>query len=160
MIRRPPRSTLFPYTTLFRSSSVGRAEVCEYQASRDRRTTMASRRPLVRGLLGGALGPAIRKFVRWLMVVPVIAGPSVLPALAYASPPDPSWVPGIYDDADYDDVVGLIASATGDLGPVLVAALAPVPPLTGQVSLATESATPICAPSQGHSRAPPAPLPR
>src|SRR2546427_9321456 len=24
MIRRPPRSTLFPYTTLFRSSSVGR----------------------------------------------------------------------------------------------------------------------------------------
>src|SRR2546429_9870271 len=25
MIRRPPRSTLFPYTTLFRSSEVGRA---------------------------------------------------------------------------------------------------------------------------------------
>src|SRR3712207_8922841 len=26
MIRRPPRSTLFPYTTLFRSSSAGRSE--------------------------------------------------------------------------------------------------------------------------------------
>src|SRR3989454_7487404 len=26
MIRRPPRSTLFPYTTLFRSHQVGRAE--------------------------------------------------------------------------------------------------------------------------------------
>src|SRR2546430_13075012 len=26
MIRRPPRSTLFPYTTLFRSSSRGRAD--------------------------------------------------------------------------------------------------------------------------------------
>src|SRR5258707_5399319 len=26
MIRRPPRSTLFPYTTLFRSSSAGRRE--------------------------------------------------------------------------------------------------------------------------------------
>src|SRR2546425_10782074 len=25
MIRRPPRSTLFPYTTLFRSSRIGRA---------------------------------------------------------------------------------------------------------------------------------------
>src|SRR4051794_41555588 len=25
MIRRPPRSTLFPYTTLFRSSTVGKA---------------------------------------------------------------------------------------------------------------------------------------
>src|SRR3712207_7113829 len=28
MIRRPPRSTLFPYTTLFRSHSVGAAIVC------------------------------------------------------------------------------------------------------------------------------------
>src|SRR5256885_7275380 len=27
MIRRPPRSTLFPYTTLFRSLRVGRADV-------------------------------------------------------------------------------------------------------------------------------------
>src|SRR2546425_9014106 len=27
MIRRPPRSTLFPYTTLFRSRSVGPAQV-------------------------------------------------------------------------------------------------------------------------------------
>src|SRR5690554_7315008 len=27
MIRRPPRSTLFPYTTLFRSASFGDAEV-------------------------------------------------------------------------------------------------------------------------------------
>src|SRR3712207_7894425 len=27
MIRRPPRSTLFPYTTLFRSPSVGMADV-------------------------------------------------------------------------------------------------------------------------------------
>src|SRR5258708_27396674 len=27
MIRRPPRSTLFPYTTLFRSPSMNRAEI-------------------------------------------------------------------------------------------------------------------------------------
>src|SRR3989442_6331047 len=27
MIRRPPRSTLFPYTTLFRSGGIGRAGV-------------------------------------------------------------------------------------------------------------------------------------
>src|SRR2546430_8169205 len=32
MIRRPPRSTLFPYTTLFRSVVVGRAD--EHQAAR------------------------------------------------------------------------------------------------------------------------------
>src|SRR5258708_15129792 len=29
MIRRPPRSTLFPYTTLFRSPTVNLAKVCE-----------------------------------------------------------------------------------------------------------------------------------
>src|SRR3712207_8765426 len=29
MIRRPPRSTLFPYTTLFRSKTVGRPELAE-----------------------------------------------------------------------------------------------------------------------------------
>src|SRR5260221_5734085 len=29
MIRRPPRSTLFPYTTLFRSGEVGTTEVAE-----------------------------------------------------------------------------------------------------------------------------------
>src|SRR2546430_5080384 len=29
MIRRPPRSTLFPYTTLFRSDHVHRSHTCE-----------------------------------------------------------------------------------------------------------------------------------
>jgi len=34
-------------------------------------------------------------------------------ALAYASPPDPSWVSGIYDDRDGDDVVGMVTEGTG-----------------------------------------------
>jgi hypothetical protein len=41
-----------------------------------------------------------------------------LPLLASASPPDPSWIPGIYDAGDSDDVVnqiGLLASPS-DLG--------------------------------------------
>jgi hypothetical protein len=38
---------------------------------------------------------------------------SALPALAHASPPDPSWIPGIYDDADLDDaVVTLVVMGT------------------------------------------------
>src|SRR2546422_7890321 len=42
MIRRPPRSTLFPYTTLFRSTDVGAAELgdaeprVDQQVPRDR----------------------------------------------------------------------------------------------------------------------------
>src|SRR5690348_17907173 len=31
MIRRPPRSTLFPYTTLFRSEDVDRDRIAEFQ---------------------------------------------------------------------------------------------------------------------------------
>src|SRR2546422_7605764 len=42
MIRRPPRSTLFPYTTLFRSSLVqvpeGRAQWTRFKALSDTRT--------------------------------------------------------------------------------------------------------------------------
>src|SRR2546430_7667649 len=37
MIRRPPRSTLFPYTTLFRSAHrIGRAPLAEVGAAADR----------------------------------------------------------------------------------------------------------------------------
>src|SRR3712207_1851757 len=34
MIRRPPRSTLFPYTTLFRSSQSDKVSMCNYWANR------------------------------------------------------------------------------------------------------------------------------
>src|SRR5260370_21350541 len=34
MIRRPPRSTLFPYTTLFRSEIAPACRVCKFQAGR------------------------------------------------------------------------------------------------------------------------------
>src|SRR5256885_9943725 len=55
MIRRPPRSTLFPYTTLFRSQSSERTRVgvCEHrhiclrtEASFRRWTSSTSNRPL------------------------------------------------------------------------------------------------------------------
>jgi hypothetical protein len=35
-----------------------------------------------------------------------------LRSLAFASPPDPSWIAGFWDDADYDDVVNLITSTS------------------------------------------------
>ena len=35
-----------------------------------------------------------------------------LTPLAYADPPDPTWVLGFWDDDDFDDVVGYITSAT------------------------------------------------
>jgi len=38
---------------------------------------------------------------------------SSLSVLAYASPPDPSWARGVYDGADFDDVVCLIIANAG-----------------------------------------------
>src|SRR3989442_3370814 len=49
MIRRPPRSTLFPYTTLFRSASRERVPVSRF-GRRDRR-------PPSRGVLGALRRP-------------------------------------------------------------------------------------------------------
>lgn len=54
----------------------------------------------------------------------LVAVLSTLTALADASLPDPSWIGGLYDDNDFDDVVGFITSsaslidevATGKLG--------------------------------------------
>ena len=48
-----------------------------------------------------------------LLVVLLLLAPVALPGLAHASPPDPTWIQGIYDDGDGDDVVSRIASGTG-----------------------------------------------
>lgn len=74
-----------------------------------------------------------------LLLVLVMAG---LPPLAHASAPDPSWIAGIYDNADGDDVVALITAASGDLGPV-VAADAPILHALDRLAPVTESVTPI-----------------
>jgi hypothetical protein len=48
-----------------------------------------------------------------LLIVLLLLAPVALPGLAHASPPDPTWIHGIYDDDDGDSVVTLIASGTG-----------------------------------------------
>ena len=50
---------------------------------------------------------------------------ATLPLAAHANPPDLIWLPGIYDDADYDDVIGLLTdtAAVREL-PLVVADLA------------------------------------
>ena len=43
--------------------------------------------------------------MRWLFVVVLIGLLLVLNPMAFASPPDPSWLGGFWDDADFDDVI-------------------------------------------------------
>ena len=57
-----------------------------------------------------------RRFLTLLLLVPLVW----LTPLAYASPPDQTWIGGFYDDADYDDVVLLalsLALALSDMTP-------------------------------------------
>ena len=63
----------------------------------------------------GASGPPERCLARGRRPVAesVIAIMLALVALGYASPPDPLWIAGIYDDGDYDDVVGMVTDASG-----------------------------------------------
>ena len=47
-------------------------------------------------------------------LVPLLGGALLtLVAFAHASPPDETWRPGLYDEADVDDVIDLIVSLSG-----------------------------------------------
>ena len=60
-------------------------------------------RPRLRAFTDSGSGICLAA-VRLLLVVLTIA----VIAGGYASPVDPSWIPGYYDDADHDDVVILV----------------------------------------------------
>ena len=96
---------------------------------------------------------ALSRLLRTVLVVIVTA---TLPALAYASPPDPSWIQGVYDDADYDDIVALAMAGTGNVTPVGLAHAQPTPPLIGTLPASNENAPVTRSASAVHPRAPPA----
>ena len=58
-----------------------------------------------------------------LVLVAVIL---TLTPLANADPPDPTWISGIWDDDDFDDVVGYVTSAAGLLPNPVACDLRPV----------------------------------
>src|SRR5262249_7048795 len=55
----------------------------------------------------------MRRILRFLVLGPLLAALPLLMPLAHASPPDPSWIEGIYDDADLDVVVVFVTSSAG-----------------------------------------------
>ena len=79
-----------------------------------------------------------------------------LPVLAHASPPDPSWIPGVYDDADFDDVVTRVVSTTGSVTPGALDALGFIPRRAECLGHAVDTAPDSLATDAGHCRAPPA----
>jgi hypothetical protein len=111
--------------------------------------SMKRGRPPVLRSLARALGSRV------LLVALIAMAPVTLVTLAHASPPDPSWVQGIYDDADHDDVAIFLTSETGEVR----IATTPHPPIhvaAGRVIPPTERAARVVAVSATRSRAPPA----
>src|SRR3712207_679582 len=88
MIRRPPRSTLFPYTTLFRSAEVDEIDPISSDDSRRATTTpdmsAAARAEEMRPLLIDPVTGAPRKFAYVPSLVVVDGGPPQVAAAAKA----------------------------------------------------------------------------
>ena len=94
-------------------------------------------------------------FSKLLLAFLVLALGTLAP-LAHASAPDPSWISGIYDGADYDDVVGLITFATGAVSPLRVADLEPMLQVIGSLLQLPERATVSLSAAAFLPRGPPA----
>jgi hypothetical protein len=94
------------------------------------------------------------RLLRLLRIGLILVVPATLPALAYASPPDPSWIQGVYDDADGDDVIALTLSAAAGT-PTDAADAQPLHLLIGCLSDRDERAPVTPSASAAQPRAPP-----
>ncbi len=93
--------------------------------------------------------------VRRTIALMLLAATAALAALAYASPPDPVWLAGIFDDDDSDAVVDFIVSATALVEPLAFHS-APATPVLIEGPPPLREALPLGpAPSSNPVRAPP-----
>ena len=53
---------------------------------------------------------------RLALIVLGLATLVALVPLAHISPPDPTWLPGVWDNGDYDDIVALVTSDSSLVG--------------------------------------------
>ena len=90
------------------------------------------------------------------MALAALSALVALTALAYASPQDPAWIKGLYDDADYDDIVALIISGAALVEPFASASPRPVATLVTYVFRTGGIPVPGPSPSANPVRAPPA----
>jgi hypothetical protein len=87
----------------------------------------------------------------WLLVGLMV----VLTPMAWASPIDPSWIKGVYDGGDFDDVVTYLTSGTMAIPALPVKELLPTIAFVGAGPLLGERST-APPPASSHSpRAPP-----
>lgn len=89
-----------------------------------------------------------------LLLLGLLLAVGSLRVLAFASPPDPLWVPGVYDAADYDDVIATVLSLDGLRDAILPAIARPTPAVAPSFAPAA-AAPPAPLRASAQSRAPP-----
>jgi hypothetical protein len=96
-----------------------------------------------------------RGYLKYCLIVVLLVALGTLSALAYASAPDTVGLPGIYDDADHDDVVSLLTDPWG-LGTSRLTPVHPLPLLLGAASFRLAPAPRGGSLLSFHLRSPPA----
>ncbi len=92
---------------------------------------------------------------RWAGLI-VILLVVALRTMAYANPPDPDWIAGFWDGADYDDVVVLVTSVSAVAETAPPVHVGPAREVVASVAADDDRACPVLAPLPHQSRAPPA----
>lgn len=111
-------------------------------------------RPAVDALGHNVDGSRDRACLSRFVALVLLAGLLGLFPLAHASPADPAWIPGFYDDADHDDVVLFLTNlgVTLDRPPEGARHLGFVVGLLLRLSASAPSCAPVLA---FHLRSPP-----
>ena len=86
-----------------------------------------------------------------LLAVLLLGAVATLAPLAYATPPDPTWIAGVWDDGDHDDVIFRITS-DGAIAPQLASHARPVHAVVDDLPQTNER--------PGHAQARSSPPPR
>jgi hypothetical protein len=86
----------------------------------------------------------------------ILASLIVLVPLAHSSPPDPTWLPGLWDNADHDEAVILATSVTSTVDGGWLGRIGFLPTVVGSVRDILPGNPAAELPPSDHSRAPPA----
>ena len=95
------------------------------------------------------------RLLRVSLAVLVLSLVSSLTPLAQASPPDPTWLSGFYDNGDYDDVVLMVLSDVAPVEPFALGERGQCLVIVGPALPDDESLRLLPRPSSSPPRAPP-----
>jgi hypothetical protein len=88
-----------------------------------------------------------------LLLVAVVG---ILTPIAHASPLDPSWIRGMYDDGDFDDVIGLITFGSGLVDEIVRVEIRPELLVLTAILTPDDDRVPSLSLASAQPRAPPA----